>query len=409
MLGSKTIAKSLAPLAAGLMAGALLADPSADRTEDFRFKLVWKGDSKTYRVTNSGLGDAEKKLEAIVGSGYKSTDCYRTIEVLRSYEFRKTLAAATAGNEKDTLPIEFFVQDDQTHADEGGVWPHVTKVKKLPTMRLGETGWTGDNSKEVIAATLLHEAGHMGDGSSCKGLGYGPDGKHRIGEVIAPSGAFAEGWGQYTQLRDKKASDFTDSYLKKKYKRIVEGGTELAWENTDKTYVDLDAGDLTLWDFVSNEAYVGGVLIALDQGGKNRERVFRSMRVDNAVACRTLADFTVSYVALAKLQKWESMNAGDPWAAMEKLSEGMKDPAVVAAGQAARTELEGVLKKLAGNVGTQADYDLLLSGKLASGMERHTRPRSGDYSAPAAAPAAELAVLPAEADRVEPQGGLLGQ
>lgn len=149
-------------------------------------------------------------------------------------------------------------------------------------VRLAEPrlGWNGGVPE--FLATLLHEAAHVGDGSSCGlGLGYGPDGAHSMNEVISPQGAFKEGWANYMA-----------SVMPGKEQRGIQNPRPLEIEPASggRPYTPIVAP--TLADYLANEASVARILLGVEQ-----EVGFFPMAMafmgSNATECRDLGHFLV--------------------------------------------------------------------------------------------------------------------
>lgn len=347
---------------AGLLLVAAGAGARADETLKLRLVLELGILTKTYEITDSGLGDAKEQLKSWYGdTKAEALETWRFLGILGNLRVRKLMASAASISGQDTYPIHVDLLDQAV--DKGsGVWPHVSKKTGQNEVYLGETGMKGTSTARLLI-TLLHEFGHMGDGSSCKSLGYGPNQSHRIEEIIAPSGAFAEGFGHYVSYRDFTPDEVAnlgkqDAYVLRKYRRITDRsqGDDMFIERDDKTEEKILPRDLKLWDFVCNESFVAGVLMDIhDLKSKDGTPVGRTLieagiRLSQGQGCRHLGHFLKLCVAGAQVL----------------VPEG-------------KQMIKEILDIRSMQVASDAEIELLLEGKLAPGMKSHEVPRDRNY------------------------------
>ncbi len=168
------------------------------------------------------------------------------------------------------------------------VWPHA--VRHEPSMHLGEVAVRLD-SVQAISATLLHEAGHLGDGGqgcSTDTETYGPDGTHFMSEILSPTRAFSEGWANYLAA---EVPGFFRDYLRNPPRVLKVEASHSTRENP--VYFELMFPELG--DFLSNESWVGHMLLRISEelpGG--RAAVDAALRAMPRT-CRTMADFLHAY------------------------------------------------------------------------------------------------------------------
>lgn len=224
------------------------------------------------------------------------------------------------------------------------IHPHARRENGNKAVYMGEAG-LGRRSDDFD--TFMHELGHVGDETSC-GAGYGPDGSHRMSEILPPSSAFTEGWAQYQA-----------AHLPGRRQGILADPPELSLETevtddegeAEAEYVTVELEDRTLNDYLGNEARVGSILTALDAlapGREGVEAVFLETRED----CRSVASIVGAYV--------------------EEHPELTDD-------------VRRILRDWTDDVGSEREYEQVLAGILPRCLAPRDLPRSREYTPGAAA------------------------
>lgn len=220
------------------------------------------------------------------------------------------------------------------------IHPHARHEGNIRAVYMGEAG-LGNRSDDF--GTFLHELGHVGDETSC-GAGYGPDGSHRMSEILPPASAFTEGWAQYQAAhRDPRRQGILAAPPALTLE--VEAAAEEDEDAGPARYVTVEDGDRTLNDYLGNEARVGSILAALEElppGREGVEAVFLETRED----CRSIAVIVGAFLG-----------------AHPELA----------------TEVEGLLREWTDDVGSDRDYQLLMAGILPRCLSPRDLPRSRDY------------------------------
>lgn len=137
------------------------------------------------------------------------------------------------------------------------VWPQATSLGQGTTrervIAMGESGAAGVPNAD-LRAMLVHEAGHIGDLSTCGsvGDGYGPRPGHTLEEIMTPHAALVEGWAQYQsyEFRQDGGRFLTETILDR----------DLYHDTSGHVVQRVPAQDLEVWDLISNEAYVARLL-----------------------------------------------------------------------------------------------------------------------------------------------------
>jgi hypothetical protein len=218
------------------------------------------------------------------------------------------------------------------------IHPHARHEGDFRAVYMGEAG-LGKRSDDFD--TFMHELGHVGDETSCN-AGYGPDGSHRMSEILAPATAFTEGWAQYQA-----------AHLPGRRQRVLADppGLELETEASDddgeseSRYVTVEASDRTLNDYLGNQARVGSILTAMDQLAPGREAV-EAVFLETREDCRSLASVVGAYVQAHPNQ-----------------ADAVRE----------------ILKEWTDDVGTALDYEQVLAGILPRCLGPKELPRSRDY------------------------------
>lgn len=258
---------SLLALSLALGLGAL-APAQADEMLKLRLTLHSGSLSKTTKMTNSGLKEARDALRQWYSHSYENLGTWTLLDKLDEPGVRGKLAKAAALSGRDTYHLDIDLEDSHIVDEDGdkGVWPHAGTRNGEKRVYMGET-WIANQYWGRVYITLLHEFGHLADTSECDSNGYGKDG-HTLSEVIAPAGAFKEGFAHYISFRDlddAKVKALGARSVTSRWNRIMrfDKGDKLMAENEDGEHVRVQARHLNLWDYVSNEAFVAGVLMDL--------------------------------------------------------------------------------------------------------------------------------------------------
>lgn len=173
-------------------------------------------------------------------------------------------------------------------------------------IRFGAEAMSG-RTRGDVHETLLHEAAHVGDPSTCPHAGlYGPDGSHSAAEVVSPAGAFTEGWAVYRAFaagRQNRISGWVLSTYPRQPQLVMEDTSRAYAEGEANTFA-LGCWEITLAEVVANEMSIARVLERMDTelpgGAAALEEAFRYGR---HVECRTLADFLEATVRLYPEQR----------------------------------------------------------------------------------------------------------
>ncbi len=168
------------------------------------------------------------------------------------------------------------------------VWPHEDHgTRNHRILRIGETEFRRIPLAER-KRVLVHEAAHAGDAApSCDpDYFYGPDFNHDPREVLSPSAAFVEGWGNY------QGSHMGGDPL------VSHPPARLAIEKgTAGRYEYLPTGTEIANDFLSNESWVASMLSAVEALPPGRAAVDAAFVASEALACRHIGDFMAAYAS----------------------------------------------------------------------------------------------------------------
>ena len=287
------------------------------------------------------------------------------------------------GDTVESVAEEFGLAEDELRRRNKrrlDIHPHARHEGDIRAVYMGEAG-LGKRSDDFY--TFMHELGHVGDETKC-GAGYGPDGAHRMSEILAPASAFTEGWAQYQAAhlpgrRQRILEDPPQLYLE--VETAVDAAEPSDEEDEDDTqYVMVVPRDRTLNDYLGNEARVGSILRALDTLPPGREAVeaaFLEARED----CRSLATVVGAYVA-----------------AHPEQADAVRE----------------ILREWTDEVGTPREYEQVLAGILPRCLAPRDLPRDRDYEPSEGTTLGELAGGDRERGRTtsllessaeQPQGG----
>lgn len=257
------------------------------------------------------------------------------------------------GDTIESVAEEFGLSEDELRRKNRrklDIHPHARHEGGVRAVYMGEAG-LGKRSDDFD--TFMHELGHVGDETSC-GAGYGPDGGHRMSEILPPTSAFTEGWAQYqaAHLPGRRRSILADPPELSLETEVSEDE-----EGSSPDYVTVLEGDRTLNDYLANEARVGSILTALDAlppGREGVEAVFLETRED----CRSIASIVGAYLE-------EHPELAD--------------------------EVRELLREWTDDVGDARDYEQLMAGILPRCQDPKKLPRSREYTPSPGARAADAA------------------
>lgn len=319
-------------------------------------KLVLLGEGDPLVLTPS-RADRDKAIDALIaafGTRAMSSNSFKVVAAYYTPSFYLKMQTAASTSAKKSFRIDLRL--------ERGRWPRmVLQNDGEKRIELGERGM-GERSSDEIMAALIHEAGHLGDDAFCGNVDYGADKSHYLEEVISPSGALFEGWGNLQELLlAPYSAKIANGYLGEKpdFELHAEKPGITASTSFADGYVKIPADQLTLEDFVANESFVANVLYEITLLGVppiDAAQVVTDAFMDtSAIECRTLYD-VLGAITRAQFRL--------------------------------RPEILEIVRRhsTAGGrvVGSDAEYDALVDGKWTSPRLTHARPRPS-YAPPAPA------------------------
>ncbi len=234
---------------------------------------------------------AEDYLASWFGAAWTDTNSALVLRHFFDPEYQAKLRKAASTGTVKELKIYLTIDDDASVRPP--LWPRAVLKEDGRWITLGEYGM-GSRSKAGLAAALLHEAGHLGDDSRCHRTGYGSDDTHLLEEVISPSGAFSEGWGNLQELLYAPDSPkIAEGYLGKV--PLVDLVEETVVPSIDGAggvgYRKIPPESLALMDFVANECFVANVLHDLTRLPGGLAKVRTAFVATSGTQCRTLYTF----------------------------------------------------------------------------------------------------------------------
>jgi hypothetical protein len=265
---------------------------------------VFSLDASGLRAARAWLGEripgsfADGRGLAESGGVGKLLNLLEDPELMAQFERISGLGGAT----ERTLMVELGPKFAQGHI-------FASRPEKGAAILVAAEGYLNRTSRVELAQTLLHEAGHMGDASSCgeQDEKYGPDASHYYNEILTPALAFKEGWGNYQefQAKAKELPRFTVYLFEPIY---IEGVLE-AFRDQDGVHEQrILPEDLFFNDLLSNEAWVAFLLDVLSDLSPGRKGVEAAFLDTQGISCRNFQDLFQAY--LKRFPKQEKQARG---------------------------------------------------------------------------------------------------
>lgn len=297
------------------------------------------------------LARAEPILRRTLGPNFRESNTWKSLDRLTDPEFaavnqriidlgRSTEARINLHPRDGRKPVDPHVETDwirERDRTTGG-----TVYRPRGVMNMGERGLAP--SRDELGGLILHETGHLADAARVKEDGYGKDQEHHGTEILSPSGAMQEGWGNYTSTwlpeRFRGESLYPDGIRPADHvAKQVEG-------RRAGVHTWIAPWDRTAGQYLANEEVVAGVLADMEKLPGGRAAVEQAFRETNDGRDRTVADMIGAYAR----------------------AHPDRAPA-----------LREIVDRWTHGRATEADHEALLAGRLPPGTRADQVPLGPDY------------------------------